>query len=80
MQEHAIRKMSVCLVLGIGFIRMVTTARSYESIGAENTATAFPVPSATVLRIPLYQRTLSCNNYSGFLMCIRNEMNNANRG
>jgi hypothetical protein len=32
---------------------IVAAARSDESIGTENTATAFPVPSAAVLRIPL---------------------------
>ena len=36
-------------------------ARSDESIGTESATAAFPVPSASVLRIPLYQRTLSCN-------------------
>ena len=41
---------------------IVAAARSDESIGAESTATAFPVSSAAVLRIPLYQRTLSCND------------------
>jgi hypothetical protein len=40
---------------------IVTATHSDESIGTENKATAFPVPSAAVLRIPLYQRTLSCN-------------------
>jgi hypothetical protein len=30
MQEHAIRKMSVCLVLGIGFIRMVTVVELHD--------------------------------------------------
>ena len=44
--------------LGTG---IVATARSDESIGTENTATAFPVPSAAVMRIPLHQRSLSCN-------------------
>jgi hypothetical protein len=41
---------------------IVAAARSDESIGTENTATTFPVSSAAVLRIPLYQRTLSCNH------------------
>ena len=40
----------------------VTAVRSDESIGTESMATAFPVLPAAVLRIPLYQRTLSCNN------------------
>jgi hypothetical protein len=40
---------------------IVTAACSDESIGTENTATAFPVPSASVLRIHLYQKKLSCN-------------------
>ena len=44
--------------LGTG---IVAAARSDASIGTENTAPAFPVPSTRVLRIPLYQRTLSCN-------------------
>ena len=43
---------------------IVAAARSDESIGAENTATAFPVSSAAVLRIPQYHRTLSCNSFS----------------
>jgi hypothetical protein len=43
---------------------IVAAARSDESIGAESTATAFPVSSAAVLRIPLHQRTLSCNERS----------------
>jgi hypothetical protein len=42
----------------------VAAARSDESIGAESTATAFPVSSAAVLRIPLHQRTPSCNLFS----------------
>jgi hypothetical protein len=40
---------------------IAAAARSDESIGAENTATAFPASSAAVLRIPQYHRTLSCN-------------------
>ena len=40
---------------------IAAAARSDESIGAENMATAFPVSSAAVLRIPQYHRTLSCN-------------------
>ena len=44
--------------LGTG---IVAAARSDESFGAESTATAFPISSAAVLRIPFYQRTLICN-------------------
>jgi len=41
--------------------RIVIAVRSDESIGTESTTAAFPVSAASVLRIPLYQRTLSCN-------------------
>ena len=40
----------------------VAAARSDESIGTESATAAFPVPSASVLRIPQYHRTLSCNS------------------
>ena len=39
---------------------IVTAVRSDESIGTESATAAFPVSSASVLRISLHQRTLSC--------------------